>query len=211
MKNENTTMTTPARYRATVTVTVRNPKTGRTTTYTKGKAISVATWNFLPSSTKKRFEPVFTAPRKPRVLENTLHYRWMIADLDIIADQADLADGEVAAWTIIREEQVRALELFRPRLERCDVARRFQFKELETEWLGAALINGRNVDFNWPALYASLRERFPANFNDGWDTSVGENGTADFPVFSAKDAEDFRKDLRPFVEDATREIFPVSA
>ena len=207
MKETKTAVTAPTRYRALATVTVRNAQTGRTVTYTKGKVIPAATWAAFGSSTRQRFEPVVARTVAAPVLEKTLHYRFMIADLEIIAAQADLAAGDIAAWTVIREEQVRALELFRPSLTRAEVRRRVQFKELEAEWIAGALAIGRNVDFNWHSFNAALRVKFPANFNDNWDTSVGCNGTADFPVLGVTEAADFREAIRPLVEAATREIF----
>jgi hypothetical protein len=212
MKNE-TTLTAPApvRYRALYTVAVRNPETGRTVTYTKGKVVKAEVWNTFSSATKQRFEAVVTREVKAPVLENTLHYRFMVADLEIVLDQAKLAPGEVPAWAIIREENVRALELFRPKLTRSEVARRHLFVDVEAECIAGALAIGRNVDFNWSTFHNTLRAKFPANYNDNWDTSTGHDGTVNFPVLDAEAAAEFRSAIRPLIEAATREIFPSSA
>ena len=207
MKETKTAVTAPTRYRALVTLTVRNPETGRSTTYAKGKVVTADVWQAFGSATRQRFEPVVARTVKESPLEKKLHYRFMIADLDIIAEQAKMLPGEVAAWTVIREEQVRALELFRPKLNRSEVKRRTKFQELEAEWIDGALAIGRNVDFNWHTFNAALRAKFPADFNDNWDTGVGCNGTADFPVLDAEAAIAFREAIRPLVEAATREIF----
>lgn len=53
-------------YVATVTLTVRDPKTGRSKTYAKGDRVSAAVWAGLSASSRSRFEVAPKAARRPR-------------------------------------------------------------------------------------------------------------------------------------------------
>jgi hypothetical protein len=149
-----------------------------------------------------------TATGGKKRIEDKLHYRYMVKDIEFLNRFAEVDEDEVPAWVIMREEQVRALDKFQPVLGRQDTSRRMKFKSLEEQLLVLAAEYGRVVDFNWAGLHAGLRDEFGEKYNETWAVDGhGIAGLTVFPVLDGDMAEAFRNYVRPRVEAATVEIF----
>jgi hypothetical protein len=155
--------------------------------------------------------PKATPVAAKKRIEDKLHYRYMVKDIEFLNRFAEVNEGEVPAWVIIRQEQVRALDKFQPVLGRQDTSRRNQFVALEEGMLTLAADLGRVVDFNWEALHNGLKDEFQDKYNEAW--AVNGNGIAGltiFPVLDDEAAVAFRNFVRPHIEAATVEIFRTS-
>jgi hypothetical protein len=149
-----------------------------------------------------------TATGGKKRIEDKLHYRYMVKDVEFLNRFAEVNEGEVPAWVIIRQEQVRALDKFQPVLGRQDTSRRTKFIPLEEQLLSLAAELGRVVDFNWAALHAGLRDEFGEKYNEAWFSArTGTDALRIFPVVEGAVAEAFRNYVRPRIETATVEIF----
>jgi hypothetical protein len=142
-------------------------------------------------------------------VETKLHYRFKLAELLNYQQRAELLPGEELAIVIIREEQMRALELYQPVLDQVDTSRRHQFSQVtEVELLELAAVLGRPLaNYDSESHLAALRDEFEGEVSwDGrWDeyyTRITRSTVA----LNGEDALAFRAEVRPVVEAFTRSL-----
>ena len=140
-------------------------------------------------------------------VETKLHYRFCLADMLSFTDRAELLPGEELAIVIIREEQMRALELYQPVLDQVDTVRRNTFSLVtEVELLELAAVLGRPVvNYDSEGHQAALLEEFSVSWNERWDEYYGRI-TCRPVALSGEDALAFRAEVRPVVEAFTRSL-----
>jgi hypothetical protein len=146
-------------------------------------------------------------------VETKLHYRFKLAELLQYTQRAELLPGEELAIVIIREEQIRALELYQPVLDQVDTSRRHQFSQVtEVELLELAGALGRTlVSYDSEGHQLALRDEFEGEVN--WDDRWGEyytRITRSVVALNGEDALAFRAEVRPVVEAFTRSLPSVS-
>lgn len=141
-------------------------------------------------------------------VETKLHFRWTVAEVTLCPHFADLATGEIAAFQILREEVLRALEIYQPVLDQVDTSKRSKFDTLFVEMMELAAGLGRAANFDWDGLRASLKYEFPENWNTAWDTHYSAKNFPAYGVLSGDDIVEFRALVRPEIERLTRETYP---
>jgi hypothetical protein len=140
-------------------------------------------------------------------VETKLHYRFCLADMLNFQDRAELLPGEELAIVIIRQEQMRALELYQPVLDQVDTVRRVAFSTgTEVELLELAAALGRALT-NYDSLghQEALRKEFEVTWNDRWDEYYGRT-TCNPVALGGDDALAFRAEVRPVIEQFTRSL-----
>lgn len=160
-----------------------------------------------------KLETEIKAAQKRRVsgkqpVEIKLHYRWTVAEVTLCPHFADLATGEIAAFQILREEVLSALEIYQPVLDQVDTSKRGKFNAFFVEMMELAAALGRSANFDWEGLRASLKYEFPENWNTAWDTHYSAGNFPAYGVLSGNDIVDFRDLVRPEIERLTRETYP---
>lgn len=140
-------------------------------------------------------------------VQTKLHYRWRAAEAELLRKYSELAPGEMPAWLIIKEEELRALELYQPVLDQVDTSRRSRFTEPVNELLQLAADLGRVSSFDWVAFRDELKAEFAGNWNDSWDSWYSSEN-APFAVLSEDEIGEFRLLVRARIEQLTREVYP---
>lgn len=142
-------------------------------------------------------------------VETKLHYRFKLAELLQYTQRAELLPGEELAIVIIREEQMRALELYQPVLDQVDTSRRHQFSQVtEVELLELAAVLGRPLsNYDSVGHLTALRDEFEGEVS--WDNRWDEyytRITRSVVALTGEDALAFRAEVRPVVEAFTRSL-----
>lgn len=143
-----------------------------------------------------------------KTIREKSHYRWLSHHLEAMrtsAPETGLPEGEVGAWPILLEEELRALRYYEPVLGLPDTlkARLFQ---AERERLAAEAAGlGRSLEHDFAADLAQL----PAD-GSRWKPLRGEEkaSATDYPVLPAAVAEDFRQRVRSEIAAFTRATYP---
>ena len=142
-------------------------------------------------------------------VETKLHYRFKLVELLEFRQRAELLPGEELAIVIIREEQIRALELYQPVLDQVDTTRRHQFSQgTEVDLLALAAALGRSLtNYDSEGHLAALREEFKneVNWDVRWDDYYGRI-TRSAVALPGDVALEFRSLVRPVVEAFTRSL-----
>jgi hypothetical protein len=141
-------------------------------------------------------------------VETKLHYRWTVAEVILCQNFAELAIGEVSAFQILREEVLRALEIYQPVLDQVDTSKRGRFDGFYTEMMELAAALGRSANFDWDGYRAALKVEFPENWNTAWDAHYSADNYPAYGVLSGDDIVQFRALVRPEIERLTREAYP---
>ncbi len=140
-------------------------------------------------------------------VQTKLHYRWRAAEAELLRKYSELAPGEVPAWLIIKEEELRALELYQPVLDQVDTSRRSKFVAPEKELLALAADLGRVSNFDWVVFRDELKAEFADSWNDAWDSWYSAE-TAPFAVLGEDEVGEYRSLVRSRIEQLTREVYP---
>jgi hypothetical protein len=138
-------------------------------------------------------------------VETKLHYRFCLADVLNFQQRAELLPGEELAIVIIRQEQMRALEIYQPVLDQVDTVRRSAFtRGTEAELLELAAALGRPLtNYDSVGHFEAMRTEFELNWNERWG---GGYCTSSVTALSGDDALAFRAEVRPLVEQFTRSL-----
>ena len=140
-------------------------------------------------------------------VQTKLHYRWRAAECELLRKYSELAPGEVPAWLVIKEEELRALELYQPVLDQVDTSRRNRFAEPVSSLLQLAADLGRVSGFDWVAFRDDLKVAFAENWNDSWDGWYSAE-TGPFAVLGEDEVAEYRSLVRSRIEQLTREVYP---
>jgi hypothetical protein len=161
--------------------------------------------------TQRQADLVAAAKRKvtgKQPVENKLHYRWCVAETELIGNFLEMSPGEVSAYRIIKEEEYLALSKYQPVLHRPDAAQRHKFNVLfdELSEVANALTGAREAQYNGEGFVAALRGIFEVegNWKDTWDKFYQARRNV---VFADTDETEFRAYVKPLMESATRTIY----
>ena len=148
------------------------------------------------------------AAQKKTIREKS-HHRWLSFHLEAMkaAEPAmGLAEGEVGAWPILLEEELRALEELQPVLGLPDTLRSKEFFPVRERWAAEAGGLGRVLTYDFEAALEELRSREKTS----WKSLRPEAGEAagSYPVLPAAEAEAFRERVRAEVLELTRRTYP---
>jgi len=135
------------------------------------------------------------------------HYRWLAHHLEAMkahAHEAGLVAGEEAAWSIVLEEELRALAYYEPVLGLPDTLKARAFQAERERWVQEATPAGRTLSFDFAAPLAAL----PAQGGTNWKPLRGELTDTHYPVLDAEAAQVFRARVRSEVVALVRSTLP---
>jgi hypothetical protein len=132
------------------------------------------------------------------------HYRWLAFYLEAM-QSAPLNEGEVGAWPVVLQEELRAIDYYEPVLGLPDTLKAKELLPIREQLVAQAEASGRSVSFDFVAPLEELKQREKTS----WKPLRGDGNTdTSYPVLSADAAEAFRQDARARITSAIRELFP---
>lgn len=140
-------------------------------------------------------------------VETKLHYRWVVAELELARGMVELAPGEVSGLVIMLEEYLRAMDKYQPVLDQIDTSKRHFFHPVERELLQIAAGLGRMGTFDHAEFQARLKATFSDNWNPVWDERY-ERGAYDNAILPEGEELEFRAVVRAEMERLVRDVFP---
>jgi hypothetical protein len=140
-------------------------------------------------------------------VETKLHYRWVVAELEIARNMIELAPGEVSGLVIMLEEYLRAMSKYQPVLDQIDTSKRHFFHPVERELLLIAAGLGRMGTFDHVEFKGQLKAAFSDNWNPVWDERY-ECGAYDNAILPEGEEMEFRAVVRAEMERLVRDVFP---
>ena len=164
------------------------------------------------SAAEAKLDAQIAAAQRTRVsgkqpVESKLHYRWLQTEAETAAQLIEVTPGEVSAYVIIREEQLRALSKYQPVLDQVDTTKRSLFNTTEAELLTIAAQFGRVANFDEVAFMKQLATAFDGDWNDKWTAGLGSKGSLGAVIPDTFELE-FRELVRAEVDTFTRTVFP---
>ena len=162
--------------------------------------------NALPALTKKRGGSAADVKQA----EEKLHYKWI--ELYKIAIQraeqaAQIPDGHEGAWTIVLDEELKALKEYQPRLDMRDTLNRKSFDSYRAVWLEEAAQLGQLQALDVEIQLAALKLELQKEWRSSWD-KPGRREAKQFPVLPAEQAAQFRLKVGEETRRLTRELYP---
>jgi hypothetical protein len=115
-----------------------------------------------------------------------------------------LEADELAAWAIVIEEELRALDYYQPVLGLPDTLKAKAFAPLREQLVAEIADQGRNLSFDFAAALAEFR----AQGNKGWKSLRQDDTNRDFPVLPRAVADGFRAKARAELVALTRSTYP---
>ena len=137
-------------------------------------------------------------------LKEKTHYRWLSAFHQAMAGVEGLEADELAAWAIVIEEELRALDYYQPVLGLPDTLKAKAFAHLREQLVAEIADQGRNLSFDFAAALAEFR----AQGNKGWKSLRQDDTNSDFPVLPRAVADGFRAKARAELVALTRSTYP---
>jgi len=132
------------------------------------------------------------------------HYRWLAFYLEAM-QAAPLSEGEVGAWPLVLQEELRAIDYYEPVLGLPDTLKAKELLPIREQLVAQAAASGRSANFDFVAPLEELKQREKTS----WKPLRGDGNTdTSYPVLSADAAEAFRQDARTRITSAIRELFP---
>ncbi len=132
------------------------------------------------------------------------HYRWLAFYLDAM-QTVPLQEGEVAAWPIVLQEELRTIDYYQPVLGLPDTLKAKELLPIREQLVAQASATGRSASFDFVAPLEELKKTEKTS----WKPLRGEGNTdTSFPVLAADAADAFRSDARSKLTSAIRELFP---
>jgi hypothetical protein len=141
-----------------------------------------------------------------KTLQQKSHYRWLSFYRDAMQASAEglgLQPGEEAAWVILLEEELRALDHYEPVLGLPDTLKAKELVPAREAWIEAVAQQGRMLSFDCDAPLEALKQQETTN----WKPLRGE-GARSYPVLDAEAAAAFRATVRREVAQQIRATFP---
>lgn len=148
------------------------------------------------------------AAQKKTIREKS-HHRWLsfhLAAMQAAEPGMDLAEGEVAAWVILLEEELRALEELQPVLGLPDTLRSKEFFPVRERLAAEAAGLGRVLRHDFDTPLEELRAREKTSWKPLRPDAGDAAGT--YPVLAAAEAEAFRARVRTELLELTRRTYP---
>jgi hypothetical protein len=146
------------------------------------------------------------AAQKKGLLEKA-HVRWLahfLAALRADPQVAALPEGEEAAWVILLEEELRALQWFEPVLGLPDTLRARAFVEEREQLAAQAAAEGRTVSFDFAAALEQAKQDGQPNAKPL--RGEAKAGAQDVPVLPPAGAAAFRARARQELLALTRTL-----
>ncbi len=146
------------------------------------------------------------AAQKKTIREKS-HHRWLSFHLEAMkaAEPAmGLEEGELGAWPIVLEEELRALEELQPVLGLPDTLRTKAFLPERERWAALAAAEGRLAAFDFLAPLTALKASGPSP----WKPLRGDSTDSTYPVLAGEAAQQFRRTVRQEVLALTRRTYP---
>ncbi|MEB3306845.1 MAG: hypothetical protein VKK98_01705 [Cyanobacteriota bacterium] len=138
-----------------------------------------------------------------KTIQEKTHYRWLRAFLEAMAEVQGLEPGEQGAWSIVLEEELRALEYYEPVLGLPDTLRARAFVPVRERLVAEVAPEGRELSFGFQAALS----RFQEQGNKGWKP-LRESDDSRFPVLAEATAAAFRSRARAELVALTRSTYP---
>ena len=139
-----------------------------------------------------------------KTLKEKTHYRWLSAFHQAMAGVEGLEADELAAWAIVIEEELRALDYYQPVLGLPDTLKAKAFAPLREQLVAEIADQGRNLSFDFAAALAEFR----AQGNKGWKSLRQDDTNSNFPVLPRAVADGFRAKARAELVALTRSTYP---
>ena len=137
-------------------------------------------------------------------LKEKTHYRWLSAFHQAMAGVEGLEADELAAWAIVIEEELRALDYYQPVLGLPDTLKAKAFAPLREQLVAEIADQGRNLSFDFAAALAEFR----AQGNKGWKSLRQDDSDSSVPVLPRAVADGFRAKARAELVALTRSTYP---
>ena len=138
-----------------------------------------------------------------KTIREKTHYRWLAAFLEAMGQVEGLEAGELGAWPIVIEEELRALEYYQPVLGLPDTLKAKAFAPVREQLVAEAAAEGRSLTFDFSGALARLQEQG----NKGWKP-LRSGADTSFPVLPAAAAAAFRARARAELVALTRSTYP---
>jgi hypothetical protein len=119
------------------------------------------------------------------------------------ADSLGLQPGEEAAWVILLETELRALDHYEPVLGLPDTLKAKALLPAREAWIAAAAAQGRELSFDFDAPLEALKQQEATSWKP-----LREAGARSFPVLEADAAASFRTQMNQEVAQLIRSTFP---
>jgi hypothetical protein len=139
-------------------------------------------------------------------LQEKSHYRWLSFYRDAMlasADSLGLQPEEEAAWVILLEEELRALDHYEPVLGLPDTLKAKELVPAREAWIEAAAAQGRVLSFDFDAPLEALKQQETTNWKP-----LRSEGARSYPVLAAEAAAAFRTRVGQEVAERIRATFP---
>jgi hypothetical protein len=132
------------------------------------------------------------------------HYRWLAFYLEAM-QAAPVNEGEVGAWPIVLQEELRTIDYYEPVLGLPDTLKAKELLPIRERLVAQAAAAGRSTSFDFVAPLDELKQRETVS----WKPLRGEGNTdTSYPVLSADAAETFRNEVRATITSSIRALFP---
>jgi len=158
-----------------------------------------------------------TLPKRPssgrgsarKTLQEKAHHRWLsfhLAAMQASAADLGLEPLEEAAWPIILEEELKALEYYQPVLGLPDTLKTKLFLAERERWAAEATSLGRVIHYDFAAPLEALKQQEATS----WKHLRGDERAAanDYPVLDGETARSFRAKVRIEALAFTRATYP---
>jgi hypothetical protein len=138
-----------------------------------------------------------------KTIREKTHYRWLSAFLEAMGQVEGLEPGEVGAWPIVLEEELRALDYYEPVLGLPDTLKAKAFTPVRERLVSEVAAEGRELSFDFQAALS----RFQEQGNKGWKPLRASTDSR-FPVLGEATAAAFRSRVRAELIALTRSTYP---
>ena len=151
---------------------------------------------------------IVTGKAEKKKLQDKSYYRWLAFYRDAMAasdSAAGLGESEVAAWPILLQEELRAIDYYQPVLGLPDTLKAKGLIAVREQVPSKAAPAGRVAQFG----FVDVLEELKRNEKTSWKPLRGDgNSETSYPVLPADAAEAFRQEARSTLTAAIRELFP---
>ena len=141
-----------------------------------------------------------------KTLQQKSHYRWLCLYRDAMLAAAEglgLQPGEEAAWVILLEAELRALDHYEPVLGLPDTLKAKALLPAREAWIEAIAAQGRELSFDFDAPLEALKQQEATSWKP-----LRNVGARSYPVLEAGAAANFRTQMNQEVAQLIRSSFP---
>lgn len=141
-----------------------------------------------------------------KTLKQKSHYRWLSFYRDAMlasVDSLGLQPEEEAAWVILLEEELRALDHYEPVLGLPDTLKAKDLVPAREAWIEEAAQQGRVLSFDFEAPLEALKQQESTSWKP-----LRSEGARTYPVLAGEAAAAFRTKVGREVAEQIRATFP---